>query len=333
MKSNNVIDFYGTVNNMKYCEEKIGNCRDSVASKVFDRMMIALALYSENPQDFNLGNVITLIFSLAIYPSYNILPNGNDCEKSVYNFLYNRSSINEFIHKVMNTDMLLSHSKIESDAVSKFYKETSNLKKITRSGHVYWNVLTDRKENIAEHVYGTIALAEAINANYNLDLDFKKVLTMLALHETEEIIMGDTTEFDTRKEDKTLIGKKCARKVLKGLKRGKEYSDLLDEFNAKETKESVFAYLCDKMEYLLQVKVYEELGLYDFENRPDNVVTNSDRVREIIGDGASSVFEVHAMYDESKFEKDLIFKELFDTICSKNILNVQNENEYKKLLK
>ena len=48
----------------------------------------------------------------------------------------------------------------------------------------------ERVESIAEHVYGSIMLAVAIISNSDIkNLDVQKVVTMLALHETEKDLL------------------------------------------------------------------------------------------------------------------------------------------------
>ena len=43
--------------------------------------------------------------------------------------------------------------------------------------------------------------------------------------------------------------------------------------------------------------------MYDFESYPRNVVTESNRVQDIISRGAQSVFDVHYEYDKSRYSK------------------------------
>ena len=51
----------------------------------------------------------------------------------------------------------------------------------------------------------------------------------------------------------------------------------------------------------MQVKAYDDSKMYDFNNYPRNVVTESDSVQKIINNGAKSVFDVHYEYDKTKF--------------------------------
>ena len=58
--------------------------------------------------------------------------------------------------------------------------------------------------------------------------------------------------------------------------------------------------------------MYELYGRYDFEHRPQNVVTTSSSVRNIIDRGANTVFDVHYEYDKSKFENNPYMKSIFE---------------------
>lgn len=49
------------------------------------------------------------------------------------------------------------------------------------------------------------------------NLDIKKVLMMLSIHETEEIIIGDKTLFEMTKEEKEELGHKAIEIVLSPL--------------------------------------------------------------------------------------------------------------------
>ena len=70
-------------------------------------------------------------------------------------------------------------------------------------------------ESITEHVYGTLMLAVSICANTNQDVDLYKVSLMLALHEVEEIIIGDIAFFDTEKQKtKKEDGKLAVEKIF-----------------------------------------------------------------------------------------------------------------------
>lgn len=170
-----------------------------------------------------------------------------------------------------------------------------------RQGHIYWGVNADRLESVLEHIYGCLVIILGIESEYNYLVDYDKVIKMLLLHETEEIIIGDLTEWDISPEEKEKMGSQAVNSLLSNLKNGEELLKLIDEFNNQKTLESEYAKLCDKLEYDMQVKMYELEGRYDFEHYPVNVVTQSDRVQTIIQNGATSVFDVHYEYDKSRY--------------------------------
>ena len=83
-----------------------------------------------------------------------------------------------------------------------FYILCNCLKDVVRTGWKDWNVNRFRVESIAEHIYGVQMLAIAMWSEYKYDIDIQKVITMIAVHETEEIIIGDLTFYQMDKEEK-----------------------------------------------------------------------------------------------------------------------------------
>ena len=99
-----------------------------------------------------------------------------------------------------------------------FYYSMTSLKETLRSGWIYWNVQGTRVESIAEHSWGTQILAISLYSEFDLDVDIYKVLLMLSLHETEEVLIGDITPFDgVSNETKLQIGEKAVAKITKNL--------------------------------------------------------------------------------------------------------------------
>ena len=139
-----------------------------------------------------------------------------------------------------------------------FYVVCNKLKDTIRSGHKIWNIKRERVESVAEHIYGTQMLAIGIYYQFNYDLYLKKILYMLAIHELEEIIIGDLTYFQISSEEKKIEGKKACEEILKNIIGKEEILSLIDEFNEKETKEARFAYHCDKLECDIQVRLYDK---------------------------------------------------------------------------
>ncbi len=183
----------------------------------------------------------------------------------------------------------------------KFINQYLDLHDIIRQGHIYWGAKGERLESILEHIYGCCILALGIDSEYGYSIDFDKLIRMLLLHETGEILIGDLTEWDVSKDRKKEIERNAVIEVCSSLENGKEFISLFDEFNENETLVARYANLIDKLEYDMQVKAYELEGRYDYDNIPSNVVTNSDSVKNIMMNGAQSVFDVHYEYDKDRY--------------------------------
>lgn len=205
-----------------------------------------------------------------------------------------------------------------------FYLLATKLKYKIRSAwdDKHWPINNDRLESIAEHVYGTCILALSFDSQFDLNVDINKVLTMLTLHEIGEVLIGDITPFDNvTEEEKASIEHKAMLEVLKDLDKKDEYFNLLLEFDERNTPESRFAYLCDKMEFDLQFKVYQDKGYHnDLNNQKNNVVFNSSKVKEYINNGAKEPFDIAYEYDKDKYEGEKIFQKTLKYIKDNKII-------------
>lgn len=144
--------------------------------------------------------------------------------------------------------------------VFKYYLLCNKLKNIVRTGWKDWKVSADRLESVAEHIYGTQMLAIAMKSEYGYKVNLDKILKMLAVHETEEIVIGDLTLFDIERDEKTKLGHDAVEKIFAGLIDGDEYKKLIFEFDERKTEEAKFAYFCDKLEADLQARIYDLNG-------------------------------------------------------------------------
>jgi len=203
--------------------------------------------------------------------------------------------------------------------VLKFYVLATTLKNKVRSGLLLWKVDKDRLESVAEHIYGTCILAIGIDSEYDLDIDLNKVLKMLVLHELEEVIIGDLTPFDeVTKEEKLNSGKEAVSKILKDLVKKEEYEILLDEFNSHITNESIFAYMCDKMECDIQMKLYEDLGCNDL-NKEDLKILKNKKIQELIDNGSNTIADIFIEYDKELYKDNKVFLSILDYIKKNNL--------------
>ena len=175
----------------------------------------------------------------------------------------------------------------KEESVINYYVICNKLKNIIRTGWKDWNVKKERIESVAEHIYGVQMLAIAMKSEYEYDIDILKVIMMLAIHELGETVIGDLTRFQISKEEKEKLEHEAVSKILGGLLDGKQIEELFLEFDAHETKESQFAYQCDKLECDLQCKLYDEEGCVDLNNQNSNNTMNDSKVKELLDSGAS----------------------------------------------
>ena len=302
--SKNILDFYIQNNKNKYKIKKENSERDiSIAEHTILSCINALGMYSELYDDVDIDKVIKMLIAKD-FNDFDVknLKKGSELLE-LKNEYKNINTKESFLANQASgmTNLRISTNSSARPEVKKLFDNYMKLQKTIRQGHIYWGVKTNRKESILEHIYGTLLLCIGMQSEYNYYVDFNKVLKMLLLHETEEIVIGDKTAWDISKEEKEQRGKIAVDEVLKGLKKYNEYKSLIDEFNDCRTIESNYAYLCDKLEYDLQVKMYQNMGCYDMNNIPSNVVTTSEDVKEIMDNGANNVFDIHYEYDKYKY--------------------------------
>ncbi len=171
--------------------------------------------------------------------------------------------------------------------VINYYVLCNKLKRVIRTGWQDWNIDSDRLESVAEHVYGVQMLAIAMYSEFNYDIDLKKVLYMLAVHELEEIIIGDLTMFQIDKEEKKRRGHEAVSKILSNLVNKEEIMNLVLEFDERKTSEAKFAYQCDKLECDLQARLYDLEGNAVLSKESKNISINDPKVHDLLESGLS----------------------------------------------
>ena len=175
----------------------------------------------------------------------------------------------------------------KEENVIKYYMFCNKLKNIIRTGWLSWNVKRERLESIAEHVYGVEMLALFMYSEYKYDIDIQKVLYMLAIHEIGETVIGDITQFQMSKEEKEEKEHEAVHNLLDGLLNGEEIESLFLEFDNHNTKESMFAYMCDKLECDLQCRIYDEEDCVDLNHQEGNKIINNKIVSKYLSQGDS----------------------------------------------
>ena len=207
----------------------------------------------------------------------------------------------------------------ESNVVG-FYVLCNKLKDVIRTGWLDWHVDRNRIESVAEHIYGVQMLAIAIQSEYNYEIDLKKVIMMIAVHELEEIEIGDLTHFQISKEEKNVIGHKAVDKVLENLSSKEDIKSLVMEFDERKTKEALFAHYCDKLECDIQSKLYDEENCVDINNQDDNKSASHPKVKQLLEKGFS-FSEMWMKYGQERYDYDENFTSISNFVLTHKINN------------
>ena len=107
-------------------------------------------------------------------------------------------------------------------------------------------------------------------------------------------------------------------KILKDLVKKEEYEILLDEFNSHITNESIFAYMCDKIECDIQMKLYEDLGCNDL-NKEDLKPLKNKKIQELIDNGSNTIADIFIEYDKELYKDNKVFLSILDYIKKNNL--------------
>ena len=204
--------------------------------------------------------------------------------------------------------------------IIEYYVLCNKLKNIIRTGWLDWKVKRKRIESVAEHIFGTQMLALAVYSEYKYEIDIKKVILMLALHELEEIKIGDLTPFQITKEEKKKIGKKAVEDIIKNLNIKDDIDKIIDEFDERITKEALFAHHIDKLECDLQCKLYDEENCVDLNNQEGNNTYHNKEVQEYIKN-SDSWSKMWLNFDKKRYNYDKNFISILDYALENNIKN------------
>ncbi len=205
-----------------------------------------------------------------------------------------------------------------------FYSLCNKLKNVIRTGWADWHVNKERIESVAEHIYGTQMLAIAMYSEYEYNIDIQKVLYMLAVHELEEILIGDLTQFQISREEKAKLGHEAVKKVLSTLTDKNYIESLVLEFDERMTNEARFAYYCDKLECDIQCKLYDEEGCVDVHDVRNKLNFHDKDVEKMLDDGYSWS-KMWMTFGQKRYNYDDNFLEVSNYAMNNDIINGKEE--------
>ena len=143
---------------------------------------------------------------------------------------------------------------------------------------------------------------------------------MLSVHELEEVVIGDLTEFEIDNEEKKKIGHEAVHKILSETIGANDIEKLILEFDERKTKEAIFAYHCDKLEADIQCKLYDQENTVDIKKQLTNPIFNDEKVNSKIKNRENRTWsDMWISFDRSKFIGDYNFEKLSRYIENNNL--------------
>jgi len=149
-----------------------------------------------------------------------------------------------------------------------FFKTAANLKNISRQGWID-KLSLDSPESVADHSYSMAIMSMVISdlENYNSE----KILKMVLLHDLAESKIGDYTPDQISKEKKKELENKAFFEIVSNLPDGvrTQYLKIWQEYQENNSPESKIVHQIDRLEMVLQAKLYQKEGhskekLYSF---------------------------------------------------------------------
>ncbi|MBI4177586.1 MAG: HD domain-containing protein [Candidatus Aenigmarchaeota archaeon] len=142
----------------------------------------------------------------------------------------------------------------ETEQLAKLIFETGQLKRLKRSGWSFAGVQSP--ESVADHSWRAALIGLFIAKMEKADEN--KVVKMCILHDLAETRTGDVNRVNDR-----YIEDKGEKKAFEDILSGVFKNDLLaivEEYDERETKESIIAKDADLLELFVQAKEYKETG-------------------------------------------------------------------------
>ncbi len=135
-----------------------------------------------------------------------------------------------------------------------FIFEVGMLKKTPRTGFQF---LGTGCESVAEHLLRTVFIGYAL-CKLEPGVDENRVIKMCLFHDLPEARTGDMNYVN--KKYVTVDEGKAVEELTEGLFFGGEIKSAIDEFNEKDTRESMLAHDADQLALIYQLKELGDLG-------------------------------------------------------------------------
>lgn len=146
-----------------------------------------------------------------------------------------------------------------------FLNSIANLKTIPRQGWID-KLGLEKPESVSDHTYSLTMMSLIFSEIQKLDT--LRVLKMSLIHDLAESHTGDLTPSEISKEEKSKLEKSTMEKILQDLPDdiGDQLSQIWNEFLEQKTPESILVHELDKLEMVLQAKIYEKNGHFNIQS-------------------------------------------------------------------
>ena len=140
-----------------------------------------------------------------------------------------------------------------------FFKNALNLKNISRQGWID-KLSMEHPESVADHSYSMAIMGMVISDLENYDSE--KILKMILLHDLAESKIGDFTPDQISKDKKEKIENNAYDEIISTLPDTikLQYGKIWEEYQKQESTESIIVHQIDKLEMVLQAKMYQKGG-------------------------------------------------------------------------
>jgi len=140
-----------------------------------------------------------------------------------------------------------------------FFKTAANLKNIPRQGWID-KLSIHNPESVADHSYSMAIIGMVVSDLENHDSE--KILKMILLHDLAESRVGDLTPGQLSKERKIDLENNAFNQITERLPETikSQYLKIWNEYQESTSPESKLVHQMDKLEMVLQAKLYQNDG-------------------------------------------------------------------------
>ena len=140
-----------------------------------------------------------------------------------------------------------------------FFKTAANLKNISRQGWID-KLSVNNPESVADHTFSMGIIGMVISDLENLNSE--KILKMILLHDLAESKIGDIVPDIMSSEEKQRLENDAFNEIINLLPESiiPNYANIWREYQENSSVESQIVHQIDKLEMVLQAKIYQSQG-------------------------------------------------------------------------